>query len=372
MKKHATLLSLILIIVLSTLAGCGTADTKEAVDTTSSDSITDFTYSDGLDDNGFWEGITALDYVELCDYKNISIPSDIHEITDEAIQTKIDTILADYTSDEHVTDRAVADGDTVNIDYVGSIDGIEFDGGSTGGTGTDVTIGVTNYIDDFLEQLIGHTPGESFNIEVTFPEDYGVENLNGKDAVFSITINYIVEKILPDLTDEFVLNNLSSEYGWSTVTEMEAGVKSDLQSSAIVSYIQEYIVDNTNIISLPEALLKYQENSMLSYYQNYADDYGMELEEFLSSYVGVATIDELLQANNANMTEAANFCLIIQAISEDADISVSDEDVAAYFKNYVGLDDYSKYEENYGMPYLKLVTLHQAVMDYLEDNAVLE
>jgi len=363
MKKHTTPLSLILVIVLAifTFAGCGTDQ----------DTTTDFSYSDGIDDNGFWENITALDYVELCDYEGILVPSDIHEITDEAIQTEIDSILANYASDEQVVDRAVEDNDTVNIDYVGSIDGVEFDGGSTDGAGVDVTIGVTSYIDDFLEQLIGHTPGESFDIEVTFPEDYGNEELNGKDATFAITINYIVESVVPELTDEFVLENLSSDYGWSTVTEMEAGIKSELQSLATASYVQEYIVENTNIISLPEALLEHQENSMLKYYQDYANYLGMEIEEFLSSYVGVATIDELIEANSASLTEAASFGLIIQAIAEDAGISVSDEDVAAYFKDYTGLDDYSTYEEEYGMPYLKLITLQQAVVDYLEDNAVL-
>jgi trigger factor len=363
MKKHTTPLSLILFIVLAlfTFAGCST----------NQDTTIDFTYSDGIDDNGFWKNITALDYVELCDYESISIPSDIHEITDEAIQTEIDTILANYESDEQVLDRAVEDNDTVNIDYVGSVDGVEFDGGSTGGAGVDVTIGVTNYVDDFLEQLIGHTPGESFDIEVTFPEDYGNEDLNGKDATFAITINYIVETTLPELTDEFVLQNLSSDYGWSTVTEMETDIESELQSLAIASYVQEYIIENTNTISIPEALLEYQENSMLKYYQDYADSYGMEIEEFLTSYVGVTTIDELLQANSASINEAANFSLIIQAIAEDAGISVSDEDVAAYFKDYAGLDDYSTYEEEYGMPYLKLITLQQAVVGYLEDNAVL-
>ncbi|MDD5095274.1 MAG: FKBP-type peptidyl-prolyl cis-trans isomerase [Dehalococcoidia bacterium] len=384
MKKHTTLLSFILVLILAlfTFAGCTTTDTTETVDPTAPDTTavgptdpdttTDFTFSDGIDDNGFWENITALDHVQLCEYDSISIPSDIHEITDEAIQREIDTILANYASDGQVTDRPVADGDTVNIDYVGSIDGVEFDGGSTSGTGTNVTIGVTSYIDDFLEQLIGHNPGESLDIEVTFPEDYGQENLNGKDAVFAATINYIVEAMLPELTDEFVLNNLSSDYGWSTITEMEAGIRSGLQSSAMLSYVQEYIVQNTNIISLPEALLEYQKNSMISYYQGYAESYSMDIEEFLSSYVGVATIDELIQANIANMTETAKFPLIIQAIAEDASISVSDEDVAAYVKKYAGADDYSGYEENYGMPYLKLITLSQAVTDYLVDNAVLE
>jgi trigger factor len=369
MKKQMPLrLILIIVLAMFTFTGCGTADNAE----TDNDTPIEFSNSDGIDNNGFWENVTALDYVELCDYEGILIPSDVHEVTEEAVQTEIETILADYAAEEQVADRSVTDSDTVNIDYVGSIDGVEFEGGSTDGAGTDVTIGVTSYIDDFLEQLVGHSPGESFDIEVTFPDDYGNEDLNGKDATFAITINYIVETVLPDLTDVFVLNHLSSDYGWSTVAEMEAGIKSDLQKSATLTYLQEYIVENTNIISLPEELLEYQKKALLSYYQDYAEYYSMEIEEFLSTYVGVATTDELLQENIEDMTEAANFHLIIQAIAEDAGISVSDEDVAAYFETYLGSDDYSEYKEYYGMPYLKLFVLHHAVMDYLEEKAVLE
>jgi trigger factor len=360
-------LGLVLITVLAmlTFTGCGTADNAE-------DTSTEFSNSDGIDNNGFWENITALDYVELCDYEGILIPNDIYEVTEEEVQAEIDTILADYASEEQVTDRSITDSDTVNIDYVGSIDGVEFEGGSTDGAGTDVTIGVTDYIDDFLEQLIGHSPGESFDIEVTFPEDYGVEDLNGKDATFAISINYIVEAVFPDLTDEFVLNHLMSDYGWSTVAEMEADIKSGLQKSTTLNYVEEYIVANTNIISLPEELLEYQEKALISYYQDYAEYYSMEIEEFLSTYVGVETTDELIQENIDDITEAASFYLIIQAIAEDAGISVSDEDVAAYFETNLGSGDYSDYEEYYGMPYLKMVVLNQTVMDYLEDNAVME
>lgn len=83
----------------------------------------------------------------------------------------------------------VQDGDTVNIDYVGTIDGEEFDGGSTDGQGTDLTLGSGAYIDGFEEGIVGHTVGETFDVNVTFPEDYGVDSLNGKDATFSVTIN---------------------------------------------------------------------------------------------------------------------------------------------------------------------------------------
>ena len=95
-----------------------------------------------------------------------------------------------YSTDSSLT---VEDGDTVNIDYVGSIDGVEFDGGNTQGMGTDLVIGSGSYIDDFEDQLIGSHPGDQVDVYVTFPEDYGVEELNGKEALFQVTVNGIYE-----------------------------------------------------------------------------------------------------------------------------------------------------------------------------------
>ena len=89
--------------------------------------------------------------------------------------------------------RTVQNGDTVNIDYTGYVDGAAFDGGSTNGAGTDLTIGSGTYIDDFEEQLIGYQEGDEVTVEVTFPEDYGNEKLNGKDATFDVTINQIYD-----------------------------------------------------------------------------------------------------------------------------------------------------------------------------------
>lgn len=95
-----------------------------------------------------------------------------------------------YSTDSSLT---VEDGDTVNLDYVGSIDGVEFDGGNTQGNGTDLTIGSGRYIDDFEEQLIGAHPGDEVEVTVTFPDDYGNEELNGKEAVFDVTVNGIYQ-----------------------------------------------------------------------------------------------------------------------------------------------------------------------------------
>jgi len=110
------------------------------------------------------------------------------EESDEASTESVTEEAATYSTDTSLT---VADGDTVNIDYVGSIDGEEFSGGSTDGTGTDLVIGSGTYIDDFEEQLIGYHPGDTVEVTVTFTEDYGVDELNGQEALFEVTINGI-------------------------------------------------------------------------------------------------------------------------------------------------------------------------------------
>lgn len=381
MIKSRVVLSILLILALSfsVFAGCSP---KKVVDTGTSspqpsssnpNSSTDtFNYSDGIDENGLWANIKALDYVEIKDYKGILIPADIHTITDESVKTEVDSILTDYATKNQVTNRTVKDGDTVNIDYVGSIDGVEFEGGNTNGAGTEVTIGVTNYIDDFLQQIIGHTPGESFNVEVTFPEDYGVEELNGKDAIFAVKLNHIIETIAPVLSDEFIAEKLSTDYGWKTIAEMEAEIREDMQKSALSNYIQNYITENSTVKSIPESVLKYQENMMIQYFKSNAESYNMDLDTFLSSYVGVKNTEELLELYLEDSKQSAEQSLIMQAIAEDANITVADKDVAAYFKEYVGTEDYSVYKDSYGMPYLKMVILNQSVMDYLQNNVVLE
>ena len=280
MKNAKKLMALLLASAMVTgMTGCSSteettaAETTTAEETTAADETTAaesaYDYSAGLDDNGYFEGVKALDYVTLPEYTGIEIDYYTHNISDEELQTTLDSVMANYASAEQITDRAVEDGDTVNIDYVGSIDGVEFDGGSTGGAGTSVTIGVTSYIDDFLEQLIGHKPGETFDVEVTFPEDYGQEDLNGKDAVFVTTINYIEgEMITPELTDEFVVTNFQSYYGWSTAEEMKEAYRASMKDSAEQNFVVNYLVENSTISEVPETVIEYSKESYISYYES--------------------------------------------------------------------------------------------------------
>lgn len=379
MKKCRMFLCLFL--VLAMLSGCGARTepdsspgdgaSNDPSSGTSIDESATFSFSAGIDENGFWEGIRALDYVETFDYQAIQVPADVHQVSEEDLQSEIDTILASFPSGEQIFDRAVAFGDTVNIDYVGSVDGVEFDGGSTSGMGTNVTAGSRDYIDDFLDQIIGHMPGETINIEVTFPDDYGQEALNGQDALFITTINYISEEKEVELTDDFVAENLSSFYGWATVAEMKEGVRSNFRKFAIQEFINQYFSNEVPVKSIPDKLIRYQEGAMINYFKEYAGYYGMEFEEFLLEMEGVSSVEELIESNQENNMERARFYLVSQAIAESEGFVVSDEDLVSYFLEHIGTDDFSSYEEQYGLPYLRQVVLYQKVLDFVVENAVL-
>ncbi len=392
------LISVMLIIAMLALAGCSSKDeptdveqdvqtteaqvsqdnetttdtaTKPEGDVTDVPPVVELDYATGLDDNGFHKDVVAGDFVKVTDLENLPIPSEIHTIPDASVQSEIDGLMTYFITTKQVTDSAVVDGDTVNIDYVGSVDGVDFDGGNTGGNGADVTIGVTNYIDDFLQQLIGHTPGESFDIEVTFPEDYGVDTLNGKEAIFATTLNYISEEVLPELTDDFVAENLFDINSWTSVEEMSTGIHDELQTLAIKAYIQTDLLSDVTVTSLPDSVLDYQKTLMLNFYQGKANQSGVTLEEYLQGNTEYESVDALTEGNTDQIIEVANYSLVIQAIAEDARIKVTDEDLSAYFLKYYGSADYSEYEGAYGNAYLKYTILQEFVLNYLVDSVEL-
>lgn len=336
---------------------------------TASDAADGYDYGAGLTEEGYFEGVTAGDYVKLPDYGAMEIPEDVATVTDEELQEEIDSRLSSLTTSEQLTTRAVEDGDTVNIDYVGSVDGVEFDGGNTGGVGTTVTIGVTSYIDDFLEQLIGHMPGETFDVNVTFPDPYeNDETLSGKDAVFVTTINYIVEEITPELTDEVVAENWKDTDGWSTVEEAKTGISAQLRENAIAEYIWQEIQSGAEVSEIPDSILQYHKDNTVNYYESYAAQYGMELEDFLGTYVGVESMDELLENAAETLEENARNSLIAQAISEEMGLKIADEDILEFFEENVGVSDYSDFESEYGMPYLRLLVRETLVKQKLAEG----
>ena len=329
---------------------------------------------EGLKADGYFEGVRALDIVTLPDYSAIEVPASDAEVTDTEIESRLSSLLAEHQTENKITDRAVEDGDTVNIDYVGSVDGVEFEGGSTQGQGTDVTIGVTSYIDDFLEQLIGHKPGETVNVEVTFPDPYqNNTELSGKDALFVTTINYITEKVTPELTDDFVAENLTEQYGWKTADEVKTGVADQLREQKLTSFVRTWIVDNAEVGELPESHVEHQKNAMLNYYSQYASAYGVSLEDLVSQQ-GYDSIDAMVEEQKASLENAAKELLVLQAVAEDAGLTVTKDEMKAFLKDNVGAssdDDVKSYVERFGEPYLMQVTLNEKVYDLLAKNAVI-
>ena len=356
--KKIILLFVSLTISLVLMTGCG-AKADDAP----------FTLSSGLDENGFWVGVRALDYVEMFDYRGIQIPKAVHNVTDSDIQAEVDNMLSKFPIDEQITNRAVRNGDRVNIDYVGRVDGVEFAGGSTNGMGADVTAGSSEYVDDFLTQIIGHMPGDVFDVIVTFPDDYHSEDLQGKDAVFDTKINYIIGAA--ELTDEFVKENLYDDFGLTTAAGLRDYLRSYLQRSAVTQYIQEYFINDVTISAVPDVLVWYQEQAMLNSYQEYADMYGVSLEDFLSMYMGLSGEEELL-ANNADANRnIAKYYLVVQAIAEDAGFTADENAFKQFFIENTGSEDYTMYEEQYGMPFLMHSVLSELILQYVIENATL-
>ncbi|MEA4823445.1 MAG: FKBP-type peptidyl-prolyl cis-trans isomerase [Clostridiaceae bacterium] len=360
-----------------TTSAATSAASSAATGTTAATSATDtgevfsFSPSDGLTEAGYFEGVDALSLVTLPEYVGITLPAEVHTPTEEAIQAEIDTLMQNFEYKENLTEGVIAEGDTVNIDFVGTIDGVEFEGGNTQGAGTSITIGTTQLIDDFVEQLVGHKPGDVFDIEVTFPDDYSEESLRGKDAVFATTINYIEGQTLtPELTDAFVAENLASYYGWATVEELREGLKTNLVDSNITSYIQNYLTENSNVSSVPDSMLEYQINAMLDYYNTYASYYKMSLDDFITQVAGAEDREALIEKNRDGLEYYARYYLVTQAIAEDAGIVADDAAITAYFEENMTGADMEQYVTDYGSPYLHYVVLNELVMSYLRDNAV--
>ncbi len=322
--------------------------------------------SAGLTADGKIEGFDAGKSLTLADYANISVPADEVAATDEEVDADIQSTLEAHK--EANTDAAleIQDGDEVNIDYVGTVDGVEFEGGNSNGEGYDLTIGSGLFIDDFEQQLIGHKPGENVSVEVTFPDDYDGEEVAGKDAVFAVTVNSI--SVTPELTDEFVAENITEE-GVTTAEEYRTFVKNKFYEQHLEEYLTNYIVDNTTVKSYPSdylkkvrATTKANDESMLQYFSSYGmtnvwDIRDDDIKDELSYEKELRT----------RAKETAKSAMVYQAIFEDAGLTLDMEAAYAEMTEENGEDYVANMKENYGEAYLAQGEIREAVTDYLMD-----
>ncbi len=330
-------------------------------------------YSAYLKDDGLIKDVTAKDLLTLTDYKNITAPLSEIEYSDESVDKDINTVLEQNSKLEKDTDALIKDGDKVNIDYVGKIDGIEFSGGSSDGKGADLKIGSKSFIDDFETQLIGHKAGDNVTVNVTFPDDYKTPELAGKDAVFEVVINGIY--INPELNDAFVKEKFSENA--STVAEYKEYLKKTNYDKNLKAWLEKYLLDNTTVTSYPKAyfnhlksLKKYEDQLSVDYMNNLYASMNYNQTVTLEDYVGMseakydAKLDETIK-------DRAKKALIYQAIFETEGLTASKEDYAAYFdEDSTGGYDAQVKQQGVGAVMQQIIA--EKVLEYLTDSVTVK
>lgn len=323
-------------------------------------------FSKCLTDDGLISNIDVNSAIVLPDYENDVVPLSEVSAKDEEIQNDIDSALNSHKTLSTDSSVAIADQDTVNIDYIGTIDGKEFEGGNSDGKGSDLTIGSGTFVDDFETQLIGHKAGENLTVNVTFPENYSSADVAGKDASFEVTINGIY--VLPEFNDAFVAENLS-EYA-STADEYRSYLKDKYYKDHLTSYLETYLKDKTTVNSYPSdyvknlmQTLKYQDEATL---QMYAQYFGSSMYNSVYEMTGKSWF-EYEKDLKENAKEAAKEAMIYQAIYQNANLTF---DIASYLDELDTQNgtDYSKNAiEQTGQGYLIQQHIKKVVLDYLSE-----
>lgn len=356
------------IVVCCLITGIGISIYKAANKTTS---ISDF--SKGLTDQGLVEGISMDSCLTLADYENMVVPMSEVAATAEEVDADIQSVLE--ANKELVEDKtlAVEDGNKVNIDYVGTIDEVAFEGGDSQGQGYDLTIGSGTFVDDFEEQLIGTHPGEEVTVNVTFPEDYSAADLAGKDASFAVTVHGIY--VTPEFTDEFVKEHLSEEA--ATAEEYRAAVEKKYYESHLKEYIQKYIKDNSTMKSYPKkflktikGILKYNDEYTLQYYNQMFSQYGMGgYENVWDTREGIDSEEAYEKELTERAKDAMKESFVYQSVFEKAGLSLDMDAYLAELTESYGEEYVSNMKEMYGVGYMAQSKISEMVMDYLMEHA---
>lgn len=332
MKKRAIMISMLLVMALS-VTGCSqktatkdkdtkteeTAKTDDAEDTESDN--TEDTSEDTPTTAELMAGIDVEKCVTLGDYKGVTVEKTIQSVTDEDVQNEIDNALANYPVE---VDQAAKEGDTVNIDYVGKIDGEEFDGGSD--QGADLKLGSGKFIDGFEDGLIGARKGETRTLNLTFPEDY-TQDLAGKAVEFTVTVNAVKEP-LSEPTDQWVADNIE---GYDNIADYKAGIRSEQEESneqtaenqvRYAAWTQ--VIDNCTINEYPETLVEVGKKLYEQQVETYAKYAGMELDAYVESS---GLTQEEYQSNMEEYGKnVAAQALVCQAICDKEGFAIGDDD----------------------------------------------
>ena len=375
MKKRAIMISMLLVMALS-VTGCSqktatkdkdtkteeTAKTDDAEDTESDN--TEDTSEDTPTTAELMAGIDVEKCVTLGDYKGVTVEKTIQSVTDEDVQNEIDNALANYPVE---VDQAAKEGDTVNIDYVGKIDGEEFDGGSD--QGADLKLGSGKFIDGFEDGLIGARKGETRTLNLTFPEDY-TQDLAGKAVEFTVTVNAVKEP-LSEPTDQWVADNIE---GYDNIADYKAGIRSEQEESneqtaenqvRYAAWTQ--VIDNCTINEYPETLVEVGKKLYEQQVETYAKYAGMELDAYIESS---GLTQEEYQSNMEEYGKnVAAQALVCQAICDKEGFAIGDDDYQKALQDM--LTEYGCTEEELIQTYGQ-DNVEQSIMLNRVSNLILE
>lgn len=263
--------------------------------------------------------------VTLGDYKGIEVEKKTAEVTDEELQAEIDKVRESNSRMITVDDRAVQDGDITTIDFEGFVDGEPFEGGK--GEDYPLTIGSHSFIDNFEEQLIGKNIGEETEVNVTFPEQYQAEELQGRPAVFKVTIKEIKVKELPELDDDFAQD--VSEF--DTVDEYKEDLKKKLLENKEAALKREKeedvvgkIIENATM-EIPDPMVDTQVRQMVQEFSQRIQSQGLSLQQYMQ-FTGM-TPDSLTNELQPQALKRIQSRLVLEAVVAAENIETSDEDL---------------------------------------------
>ena len=331
MKKKAVVAMLIMCMAVSA-AACGkssdtekttteTTDTKDSEDSEKDSTDTDTKETDSSGENRLVSVKDVSKYVTIGEYKGLELTRTSQPVTDDDVQAEINYNLEDNGSE--VKDGTVENGDTVTINFTGTIDGKEFDGGSA--EDYELVVGDGEMIDGFEDGIVGMKSGETKELDLTFPDDYYEESVAGKAVVFKVTLQKFTRPA--ELTDEWVAEN--TEY--KTVDEYRAAVKTQLEDKAVQTADYELYSDAWNEVQAASEIKDYPKEDVdaakKSYQElneKYVKDAGMEMADFLESQ-GMSEEDYESECQQYAESKVEQN-LIVQGIMDAEGLSIDDEE----------------------------------------------
>ena len=331
MKKKAVVAMLIMCMAVSA-AACGkssdtekttteTTDTKDSEDSEKDSTDTDTKETDSSGENRLVSVKDVSKYVTIGEYKGLELTRTSQPVTDDDVQAEINYNLEDNGSE--VKDGTVENGDTVTINFTGTIDGKEFDGGSA--EDYELVVGDGEMIDGFEDGIVGMKSGETKELDLTFPDDYYEESVAGKAVVFKVTLQKFTRPA--ELTDEWVAEN--TEY--KTVDEYREAVKPQLEDTAVQTADYELYSDAWNEVQAASEIKDYPKEDVdaakKSYQElneKYVKDAGMEMADFLESQ-GMSEEDYESECQQYAESKVEQN-LIVQGIMDAEGLSIDDEE----------------------------------------------